>query len=406
MEKLKRLKGISKNFYLLAFGNSTSNIGTVVFNTILAWWLIQKTGSAKAFGYVSASGIVPLVIFNVFSGVIVDRKNKKRLLIFTDLISSIVCIFVGYMVSKEIVNLPLLMLASFLLGACSSLFSPAIKAILPQLVKKDNILTANSINTTLNQVVGIISPIIAAVFINNLSLGLSIAFYFNGVTFFISMISECMIKYEFVENKEKKKITFKKDINEAFTYVKDRKWLYRLLIIAAMMNLLFASYNVLMPLYLKEVYNDNGSIYALSMSVNAVFGILGGCYLTVSNQKFSFKNLKKNLIFVSLSIVAIQLVKSKTMLFVILGINTFYLTVFNTIFFSLMQIKIDKHMMGRVFSFISMIVLSLKPLGNLMYGILGEYIINYVYIISGGLMVLLSLLVITNEDEEKCKEVS
>ncbi|WP_066825805.1 MFS transporter [Clostridium tepidiprofundi] len=185
MNRANKIKQtFSWNFSMLIFGNSTSLLGSIIFNTILTWWLIETTNSAKALSYISAVSFIPIFAFNIFNGAIIDIFNRKKILVLTDLLSSFICIVTGYLIFKGIVNIPLLIIANFLLSTCSCLFDPTVRAILPEILKEDLIATGNSITTTTSQIIKIIAPLIAGFLLNNLSFGIAGAFFINGISFF------------------------------------------------------------------------------------------------------------------------------------------------------------------------------------------------------------------------------
>ncbi|MBM7662288.1 MFS family permease [Bacillus mesophilus] len=384
---------LNKNFILLTMGNITTKLGTKIYEIILAWWLVQKTGSAATFGVIMASSLISVVICNIFSGVIIDRFNKKFILILSDLISAVVCIFVGIVVMNDVLNIPLLMVAAIILGATNSLFSPSIKAILPELINKKLIVSANSITTVIGQVITVAAPLIGGFLISGLAVGLGIGFIINGISYLLSATSEMFIKYKYVRE-SKGNLNVFADIKEGYSYVFQQKWLFQLLIVSALFNLFISAYNINLPLYYLNIYNDDGTYYSLALGAQATFAILAGLLIAKRNKKAANPALlKQQLLFCGIPIVLLQFVSISYLSILLVGFFAFFLTTFNVYFFSLVQQEVDRDKSGRVFSFIFMVALSIMPLGTLIFGLLSTKIFDVVFILSGVGIILSTLIV-------------
>lgn len=387
-----------KNFLLLTFGNVTSKLGSKIYEVILAWWLIEKTGSAKLFGIVTAAGLISIVIFNIFSGVIVDRFNKKHLLIISDLASAFVCIVVGIIVINDTLHVPTLIVAAILLGASNSLFTPTLKAILPSLIKKDMIINANSITTVIGQVITVSAPLLAGVMIKGFSFGLGIAFIINGITYFVSALSEFFIKYYHDTAENRSNIKVFADIKEGYSYVRSQRWLLHLLYVSAFVNFFIAAYNTMLPMFFLHSYSDDGSLYSYALGAEALFAIIAGIVIskTKSNNPKPYL-LKKELFYCGLPIILLQLIHVSYISIILVGFFGYYLTRFNVHFFSIVQREVDKDKLGRVFSIIFMVALSIMPLGNLLSGLFSTQIIDFVFIITGAGVIISTLLIKAND---------
>lgn len=373
----------NKNFLLILFGGSTSKFGTILYEVVLAWWLVEKTGNAQYLGLISAASMLPVLILNLFSGVLVDIFDRRKIMIMMDIISGIACIMVGVVVLNNELNLPVLIFCAIMLGASSSMFSPASRAILPELVEKDNLTKANSVLNVFSQTIGILAPLAAGLYIKNMGYFMAGIFFFNGISFFISSISEMLIKYDF--QKKDTIVDFnriKSNLISGLNYVKEEKWLFKLLIVSACVNFFIAAYNIVTPLFLILKYNDDGSLYAMSLTVFSIFGILGGVSVIKGKAIENVVQIKKELAFSGIGILMMQIVDYRVMLAGV-ALFAFFLTRYNIKMFSIVQSKVDKAMLGRVFSIIFTVALALAPIGNLFFGYLGNQYINYVYIFAG-----------------------
>nr|WP_318540281.1 MFS transporter [Terribacillus saccharophilus] len=396
---------LNRNFMLLTFGNLTTKMGTKIYELILAWWLTEKTGSAAIFGIVTAFSLFSVVICNIFSGVIVDQFNKKMILVFSDFVSAIVCIAVGLVVMADIISVPLLIVASLLLGATNSLFSPAIKAILPEIIRKESIVNANSFTTIIGQIITVGAPVLGGFLISGLAVGLGIGFIINGLSFFCSGVSELLIKYQYKNEKRKKNKIFI-DLKEGYKYVFNNKWLLQLLYVSALVNLFIAAYNTILPMFFINYYRDNGMLYSYALGSEALFAILAGIFVSKrSKMDLNPSILKRELLLCGIPVVLLQLIHSPIASLILVGLFGYFLTTFNVYFFSIVQQRVDRDKMGRVFSIIFMVALSIMPIGNLFFGLLSSKIITYVFIIAG-CGIITSTFIIRSSDLEKVEKHS
>jgi len=399
MTKISEYKKIfSWNFSILTFGNLTSKIGTVIYNVILTWWIVEKTNSAKPIGYITAAAMIPGIIFNIFSGVIVDKFNKKKLLVLSDFLSAITCVTVSIIIKNGSVNIPVLILSSFLLGVSESLFTPCVKSIVPDIIEKKYIVQSNSITSTFSQVIKIVAPIVAGILYTKTSLTVAGVFFLNGITFFISALSEALIIYKPIAKKNESKFLIK-DFKLGLMYLKGTEWLIKLLMASALVNIFIAAYNVLLPLFLKTAFVDGGMVYGKALSYEAIGSIIGAITLNLFKKKKSIFSLGTEILLCGICTIGIQFTFNQyvTLMFVLLfGL---FLTRFNIMFFSLVQINVNKEMLGRVFSLIFMTSLSLMPISNLIFGFLGDYIIKYIYFFTGGGIALTSILIFKIDED-------
>lgn len=391
---------LNRNFMLLTFGNLTSKMGSKIYEIILAWWLTQKTGSAAVFGIVSACSLISVVFFNIFSGVIVDRFNKKVILIIADVISAAVCFLVGAVVINDIINIPLLVVAAILLGGTNSLFSPAVKSFLPEIVKKEMIIRANSVTTIVGQVITVVAPLLGGLLINSFSMGLGLGFFVNGASYLFSAVSELLIKYRY-KREENKKVSILTDLKEGYIYVIRHKWLVQLLCVSAFVNLFISAYNTVLPMFFMHYYSDKGYMYSWALGAEACFAIIAGLVISkVNKSDIKPLTLKRELLFCGIPIFLLQMIPLSYISILLVGFFGYFLTTFNVYFFSIVQQKVDKEKMGRVFSIIFMVALSIMPIGTLIFGMLSSFIINYVFIIAGIGMILSTLIIRENQNAE------
>lgn len=381
----------NRNLSLLSIANLISRIGNVVFDVALAWWIVDKTGSVRYMGYIMAASMLAVVLLSPISGVLSDRWNKKYILVATDLISGIVTIFVCIMSYYNIINLPILILVNFVLGISTSIMRPTIKSIIPQLVNKNVLVKANTLTTNIAQMTKVIGPVVASFLITLSYIGIPGAFLFNGLSFFVSATLEANIKFNDIKrtyNHEK----FFKSMKDGMHYAYKNVILRNLLILSSIVNISLASYNILLPLYIKNILGASSILYSNVLTVEALGGIIV-TILLLSTKEIdpSPKILAYSIGLTGFTLAMISIFPNRMILLSSSFLLGFFLGGFNTLFFSYIQLVVPEELSGRVFSIVYMVAVGVMPISYLIFGFLGDHILKSAFIWSGLSIVLSSI---------------
>lgn len=395
MEKMKKnLRFLTWNYNLLTFGNMTSKLGSKVYNVVLMYWLVDITNSSIYIGYITAASILPIIFINLIGGALVDKYNKKKILVICDLISSIACMIISFIAYKNIVNPSIIILTSFIIGSCDALFIPTVKSILPEIVESNDIEKCNSLTSIINQFMRVMGPLIAGILLNNLALGVSICFFINGISYLISSISESLIKYKFVLNNQKLKKHVFLEIGEGYNYIIKNKWLCTLILVSCLMNMFLASYNILLPLYYKSYFNNGATIYSQALSLEAIGGIIAGISFITNKTKLNyFGKIKFYIIISGFALGIVQFIQIKYISLFGALLLGYALTKFNILSVTIIQNNTESEFLGRVFSFHTLAALSVMPLANIAFGYISNNLLNYIFLVCGVGIIFISMII-------------
>src|SRR3990172_11102073 len=184
MNALRALK--NRAFALMWTGQTISRLGDNLYRIALAWWVLEETGSAVAMGTVLVFSQVPMLLFLLIGGVVVDRLPRIRVLITSDILSGLAVTFVAAFSWLDILELWHVYLASLIFGFVEAFFFPAYQALIPTIASQDQLVSANSLDGLSQRVTGIIGPALGAALVA--VGGTSIAFGLDGLSFFISAL--------------------------------------------------------------------------------------------------------------------------------------------------------------------------------------------------------------------------
>lgn len=206
---MKSEKIINKDFLLIVIGQIISLFGNGILRFVLPLYLLQITNSPIIFGLVSAISFLPLILIMPLGGIIVDRVNKRNIMIILDfLIAFLMTIF--FITLNKIDTSILILITMMILYSISGLYQPTVQASLPLILNKDILVKGNSIVSSVSVLSNLLCPIIAGFLFG--IYGIIPLVIISIICFFISAILEMFIIIPYKKINENKSI-FKNLIN-------------------------------------------------------------------------------------------------------------------------------------------------------------------------------------------------
>lgn len=197
----------NRDFILLMCGKFVSLIGSQVQTWALSLYILQTTGSKVQFSAVLALQFIPLLIIQPVAGVLVDRFDRKKIIVGLDFLSGIcVGIFAFVFKAMGVFTLGPVSILVMILASISAAFQPAIISSVPIIVDKKDLAAANSTNAFVMSAGSALAPAIAGTVFGKY--GLFLVLLFNSISFILSAISEIFIRIPMVE-KHDSRFSFK-----------------------------------------------------------------------------------------------------------------------------------------------------------------------------------------------------
>ncbi len=387
------------NFMLLFIGGVVSRIGNGIHYIGLVWYIMEQNGSGAAVGTILMIATLPGVVLGPFAGVLVDRFDRKKIIVWMDIIRGAVVLGMAGMIITHTMTYGYLILGTVLLGVCGSLFNPAVSASIPNLVKDNHLTKANSLEHMSMNVTGMIGPAIGGILVG--IWGVAGVFLINGISFLLSALSEMFIKFPTTLEKikeSKTKINFWVETKEGLSFIYNQKALYHLLFVCLFANFLYAGASVVgLPLIVRDALGGSakdlgvfeaawpigaavgGLILSLLPEIKKVFKIFVG---SISIQTFFWMIVGVMSLPMVVSSVGIITAKVTMIgLLIICGIFNAFINVPMMVIFQRM-IPDDKR--GRIFALTGTISQGLVPIAIGLSGLIAELVIpGYLYILSG-----------------------
>ena len=171
-------------FALLWGGQTISRLGDSLYHIAIAWWVLQKTGSAAAMGTVLVFTSVPMLIFLLVGGVVTDRFPRLRVMLISDVLSGAVVAVVALLAFAGWLKVWHIYIASIVFGLVEAFFTPAYTATVPEITPRPLLLSANSLTSLSGSAASIVGPALGAAIV---ALGgTSLALGLDALSFFVS----------------------------------------------------------------------------------------------------------------------------------------------------------------------------------------------------------------------------
>jgi len=368
---------VSKSFGALAVGSFVSLIGTTVFDLVLAWWVVSKTGSAVVTGYLLAASLAPIAFIGPIGGVLSDRWNKKSILIATDVVSGAVAMGVAVLVHHGVVNVPLMVAASLVLGTCSALYRPAARSIVPRLVEERHLVRANSISTNLTETTKAVGPTLGAALVVMPAVGITGAIAINGLSFWVSAAAAALIAYRHADT-GKDLTSVGHDLRDGFSYIGKHVLIRNMVVLCGAVNFFLVAFNILLPVYLTRVLHSSSSTYGYALTAEAVGGIAVSVILLLWRDVVATNRVLVILLAAGGAALALMpFAPGKPGLLTLCAAQGLFVGGFNTLFFAHIQKEVRQEYLGRVFSVVYMVAIGVMPLAYVLWGYIGDSTIQW-----------------------------
>jgi MFS family permease len=181
------------NFRLFWSGNFLSNIGTWMQNVAQGWLVLELTNSAFWLGVVGFAGSIPFLFFTLFGGVIADRVDKRRLLIVTQSVMMVLAFMLAALAWFKVITVWEVVVIAFLNGTAMAMNAPSYQALVPRLVKREDLTNAIALNSAQFNMSRILGPTLGGYAM--VLLGVAGNFFLNGVSFLAVLWALTRIRY-------------------------------------------------------------------------------------------------------------------------------------------------------------------------------------------------------------------
>ena len=359
-----------RNFRLFWIGAFLSNVGTWMQAVAQGWLVLQLTNSPFWLGLDAFMATVPGFVLTLLGGVFADRIDRRRLLLYTQVVAGLAALGLAALVATSVVNRWMVLGFSFVTGCCMSLASPSYLALTYDLVGREDLANAIAMNSTQFQLSRVVGPALAGAAFR--VFGLAGCFFANGLSFIAVVGALWMVRMErrstAAVTSEKRRAIWR-DLIEGLRYVRSRPRVSSLLLLAAVNSFFGAPYFSLVPIYARDIFHLGETGLALLMGAaggGAFLASLLVAYLGDFRRKGWFVVGGAILFGICITGFAVSSRLTLSLLF-LFGLG-FALVCSIAITNTLLQKLVTDQMRGRVMSMFLLSFMGTMPIGNILAG--------------------------------------
>jgi len=327
------------------------------------------------------------VLFSLFGGVFADRTERQKILLGSQYVQMTCAFLLAILFSTGVIRIWHILVLSFITGTAQSFGGPAYQALIPSLVKPEDLKNAIALNSIQFNIARVLGPTLGGV---ALVLGASWCFSLNGISFVAVIISLMIIRPHFVPNKKGESVI--QSMQEGFHFIRKQGTMEALIALAFLMTLLAFPVVVFLPVFARNVFHGGPNLYTIFLVCSGVGSICGA--LIVAGSKHQRQGLTTLLLLIALGALITAFALSRS--FILSCVLIFFsgatlLSVFATIS-SLVQAITSDQMRGRVMSIYNVAFRGGMPFGSLIVGTLvRQFSAPTVLAWNGALLVLLAV---------------
>ena len=388
-----------RNFRLFWAGAFLSNTGTWMQAVAQGWLVLQLTNSTFWLGLDGFMATVPGLALTLIGGVFADLVDRRRLLIYTQIGAGLSALTLALLIVTGVVHIWMILCLSFVTGCCFALAGPSYQAITFDLVGREDLANAIALNSTQFQLSRVIGPVFAGLAFK--SLGLAGCFFGNAVSFIAVIVTLSLVRFDAVATRPpahsvKDKRAIWRDLTEGVRYVRRRRRVFMLLLIAASTSLFGAPYMTFMPYFARDILHLDESGLSILMGTSGLGALCGALALAFLGD-FHHKgwSVLGGSFFFSLCVIGFSLsTRLGISLLFIFGMGFFIVSCVAVINTLLQQLVTDE-MRGRVMSMFILSFIGTMPIGNLVAGAASQTFGAPRTLAAGGLIIAIFISVVT-----------
>jgi len=359
-----------RNFQLYFVGQLISVAGTWMQVVAQAWLVYQLSHSELMLGVVGFAAAIPSLLISPWGGVVVDRVNKRNLLVVTQASSMVLAFILAALTFTGLVQVWQVVLLAGLTGIINAFDGPARQAFVVEMVGREDLSNAIAINSLMFNGARVIGPALGGLLLA--TVGTAWCFFINGVSF-LAVIG-CLLLMRLTPRTRVLEIGSPwTDLKHGLRYVLVHREIFALLMLALIFSVFGISYNTILPAFTDQVLHAGATGYG---AVNAFIGIGAMIGAFIMARYGDHGQRGRWLVWMNLAFPFILMLFAFNTQFILalalaIGLGVGFMLVFTCIN-TLLQTNVDDKMRGRVMGLYTLTFFGFAPFGNLAMGQLAE----------------------------------
>ncbi|WP_281227065.1 MFS transporter [Flavobacterium aquiphilum] len=395
----------SRNFKLFFYGQSVSVIGTWLQKTAVSWMVYSITGSVFLLGLATFLSMIPSLFLAPLAGSIIGRYNRHRSMIVLQSLAMLQAGILALLIYLKMYNITFILILSLIQGIINAFDMTCRQTMMIDIVDtKEDLPNAVALNSTLTNFARIAGPALAGIILQQY--GDDICFIGNFLSYIPVLISLALMKIK-PYNKATDKLKMLDDFIEGLDYIKKESQMAKMLLMLTCSSLFVISFNTLMPVFAKDIFNGNAQTFSWFESAAGIGSILSAIYLANLKSGSNIDNIMIGAsILLGTSILVLALSSSfiLTLICMVLsGIGMMGQTSSINIY---IQTKSTAHMRSRSISYYMMVYQGMIPVGSLIIGYISHSLgVRTTVAIQGVISIVSVIIYLYYKNQKNTKEL-
>jgi MFS family permease len=360
-----------RNYRLFFGGQSVSLIGTWITRIATSWLVYRLTGSAFLLGIVGFCGQIPTLLLAPYAGVLVDRRNRLRILLWTQVLSALQSLALAILALTGTITVAWILALQVLQGVINAFDTPARQAFVVQMVEdRADLPNAIALNSTMVNGSRIIGPSIG---------GVIIAAFGEGWCFMIDAISYVAVIASLLAMKVQRDAvprvhgSVTEELRAGFQYVSRFQPVRTVLLVLAVVSAMGMPYTILMPVIASTVLHGGAHTLGFLMTASGLGAVAGALYLASRRSVLGLGRVMMiSTITFGLGLIAFASARTLWLALVLLPFVGAGFMVEMASTNTILQTITEEHLRGRVMAFYTMAFLGTAPVGSLLAGVVAD----------------------------------
>lgn len=288
-----------RDFRLLFFGTSLSHVGDFIQLMAQSWLVWTMTSSPFLLGVVGFCQALPRLLLGAVGGAIVDRIERRRLLISTQILAMLQAFAFWALVYFEGIQFWHVMVLVLFLGTVNTINQTARHSLINSLVPRDNLMNAIALNSSMANLAKIAGPSLGGVLIS--VIGVAGCLFVNAVSFLAIIVTLLVMVFPAGKSKFETEAPFWEEVREGYRFLRGQRRLLAVILLTYSVALVGTPYSRFLPVFATDVLHAGPSTFGLLLAAPGIGAVIAGLGIA------SFSRLRRRLHFVAMSVYAFSL---------------------------------------------------------------------------------------------------
>lgn len=396
------MQGWQKKAALFLSSQSLSLFGSMIVQYAIIWYVTLTTQSGAVLTISTLAGFLPQILISIFAGVWADRYHRKLLIIGADVLTTVSTLILAVFFLVGYQELWLIFLVSGIRSLGAGIQSPAVGALLPQIVPTEKLMKVNSLNGTLQPVIMILAPVVSGALLSISRL--EIIFFIDVVTAILAVSLLMLLKVPAHHKAAAAHQTgYLDDLKAGVSYIAGNRTIKTLFAFFALTFFLLSPVIFLTPLLVARSFGEE--VWRLTANEVTFFvgSILGGFIMMAwGGFKNHFRTIALSCILWAILFSGLGLANGFVLYLVLMFLSGIPMPFLNASTATLLQEMVEPDMQGRVFGVHMLIANTVMPFGMLIFGPISDLVtIEVLLVLASALMAVPATWLFFHRQPEK-----